>query len=667
MPSLSVSPLLGALLLIGSLIALWMAGVRLASPWAPNGLERALSVCVTVAAAVTIEALALGPFSLGTDPPALAIVSVALLILARAALPPPAETMWRELAEAVGGAGRIGRMAIGAAAGLALTWAGFALAEPSLDLDSVFFHLPEVSAWIDGGQPGSAELISNQYPIGNYPSTNEVIMAWAGGISSNVTPVLLWPSLLTLLLGLATVLALRSLGCRWVETALATAAVLLLPLVYEAVTGLDSDLASITWVAVSVSLCVPVATGRAAPELLAFAIVALGLAVGIKTSVVPLGALALLAALVMARRRPRLPAIGISLLVALMVGGIWYLRNLAEHGSLLWPFVDLPGGDPLPQGIAALTTSFAERPLATLDGRVSIYLDQLGAAPLLLAAALILPLLIRDRRLLLGAGAVAISLLLWSIAPATGEAPGPDGLFFSVTGVRYMMSTILLATGVIAVIASGSGRLALVARATLAVAVVWGLVELFAGRDGAPPVWLLIAGPLAGIVLTGAIGTFGSRAGNRSVGAIPAAVAAGLAGMALIAVLAVYPGYFLDRFADRSSAEDPLADARGLFGELAGWFEDQSEYRDGDSPITFSDPLIGPLSGGSFAHELRLIPTGASCEAVESMADGGWVVLSGPVAGTSAPIAACFAGTPPVAELDGSAGAEVRVYRFAQD
>lgn len=135
----------------------------------------------------------------------------------------------------------------------------------------------------------------------------------------------------------------------------------------------------------------------------------------------------------------------------------------------------------------------------------------------------------------------------------------------------------------------------------------------------------------------------------------------------MTSVLVIYPGHFLDRFAERGSADDPLADTRGLFGELVGWFEEQPEYRDGRAPVAFSDPLIGPLAGGSFAHDLRLLPSGASCESLASVAQDGWIVLTGPSAGPSAPLVACFAEVPPIAEFDGSGGIEARIYRFPRD
>lgn len=646
------------LFLAGSLAALWLAATRVVSPVAPAGLDRLLATAATVATVAGIEALVLGRIGLGTDPVALAAASLALWGLARSALPRPSLPLGRELARTWGEASVAGRTAVGLGLGVAVAVAAYFLLEPTVDPDSVFYHLPEVSAWIESGRPGTVELISAAYPIGEYPSTNELLMAWVGGLSQNVGAVLLWPVAMASLLAIAVVSALRALGCRADVTVAAAAAVLLVPLVAGAVGSLDSDLASAAWVAACVALCASVAARRSPPELLAFAILALGLALGTKTSVVVVGVLALALALFASPRLPSNRYVLIALGGAVAVGGVWYLRNLIEHGSPLWPFVELPFGDPIPAGIDSLSTTFVSRPLATLDGRVGLYLDELGAAVLVLAAAIVLPLLSSDRRLLIGAAFVLLGVGLWSIAPATGETPGAGEPFFTVTGVRYLISTVLLAVIVVALVARRTDPIGVAARVILGVAVVWGLVELASARAGTPPLLVLLAGAAAGALA--------GRLLPASLVLRRATSVAGVAALALVVSLAAYPGIYLDRYGQRADEGDPIQPPV-VIGILASWFEDQVDYRDGTAPVRFSTAIVGPLSGGTFAHDVGLIPAGTACAEVRADAAGGWVVVSvGPDEGSTS-VAGCFDGAEPALEVEIVPGNALEVYEVTSE
>jgi len=635
---------MGAILLAGSLASLWFAATRLVSSQGIAGLPRFLAVSASVAATMMAEGLALGLVGLGTEPAALLASSLALALLAAALLPAVERPARAEILEAWEAAGGRERVAAGAAAGLLVMWGAVALVEPALDFDSTFFHLPEVSAWVIGGHPGSIEPISPTFPIGNYPSTNEVLMSWLGGTSGGVTAVLLWPLWLATLLAAAVLSASRSLGAgRW-DGPLAAAAFLLVPACTAALTSLDSDLASVAWAAVCVGLCAPLLVDRDRVEVAPFAIVAAGLALGTKTSVAPLVVLVLGGALLHAGRRLRPVPVAAGSLVACVAGGVWYVRNLLEHGNPLWPFVDLPVGDPPIAAVSELDGRFIEHPLGTLDGRVGDYLDALGPGPLLLAAAILLPLLSRDRRLMLGSGIVAIGVLAWSLAPVTGDpGSGPQAAYFSVTGVRYLLSAILGAVIVLAMVAGRGGGTGAAARAVLAASVVWGLAELLGGGDALPTAGLVLAAAVAGGLSGLALGRLGTA------GAIAPVAAASLA---IAVALIVYPDRFVERYADGGGSSDPVADTRVLYADLAGWFEEQPRFRDGGGPVAMSNVLVGPLTGGGFDHPLRLLSDDASCGEIRTRASGGWAVLTA-VEGATTPALECFAGETPLRDESG--------------
>ena len=654
--ALTPSSVGGVACLAIALGALAFAAGRLASLVSPAGGERLLASAAVVGTLAVGQSLALGLAGLGTSRAALSAVSLAIGVLAAVALPRPAVPFGEDLRARWEAVAAPGRVAAGAALGVALAWAGFALLRPSLDLDSAYYNLPQIAGWVANGKPGSIELISFYYPIGNYQLTNEVLSTWFGSISGNLGFVLLWPvAAAGLLLG-GTYTTLRALACEVRIAVGAALIVLLIPIVAESLTSFDSDLPSIAWAAVAVALCTRVATGRGSPDLIPFAILALGLAIGTKTTVAPIGLAALIIALIAAPRRPRLAPVLAALAAAVAIGGAWYLRNFIDHGSPLWPFATLPGSDPLPETLDKLSAPFIGSPIDTLENRVDDYFFRLGAGILLVASAIVLPLLTKARGLKLAAGGVALSLMLWMVAPATGEPPEADAEIFQVSGARYLMATILLAIGVLAVVGSRSGRAALAARAVLVVALGWGLVNLAVGRDGVPPGWLLLLGAVAGAAVALLGGVRPLRVAIAAL-AVAFAVAGGLA-------LAAYPDRFLVRFAAYAdSVEDPLEDASATYADLAEWFQGQPDFVEGSDPVYFSDVLVGPLTGGRLAHELVLIRPEASCAEVDDLPSGAWTVVGVPASRVAPPIADCFAASELQLELDTPGGGAFRVYR----
>lgn len=655
----------GSLLLAVALTALWQGATRLASIFVPHGLERVLATVVTVAAVAVAEALALGRVDLGTDPLALAGVSVALGLLATLALPRPQLGPLTELGQWLRGLQRGGRLLIGAGAGFFVAWCAWVLLAPALDIDSVQYHLPESATWIANGNPGSIERLLPRFPVGNYPVTNEVLLAWVGGISRNIAFMLLWAPFSALLLGLAFVTGARCFGATSGWALLGTAVVIGVPIVGDGATRIGTDLAATTWLAVAAALAFSASERRRSPRLLAFAIVALGLAIGTKTFTAPLGLIALVVAgWRMRERLPRPAPIVAAVAAAVAVGGVWYIRNLLDHGSPLWPFLSLPGSDPLPPGFDGADSRFISQPLATLEGNVGEYLGLLGPAPLLLAAALLLPLLLRSRGALVAAGAVAISLLAWVNAPFTGDTGAIAADLLAISTVRYLMPAIVLAIAILAVLAtagaasgSAAARAAPAARITLSAALGWGLAELALGRDGVPALWALGVGALLGALLAAASAPRMSRVAVR--GGLLAL------GAGVVLALAVYPSRFLELYTVDGEVEDPLTDTRVTFGPLVRWFEREPGFTEGDAPVYFEPTIVGPLVGGQLQHEVTLLEPGLDCDSVRERADGGYIVFRLVAAGFGEPpppALRCFAGEPERVRIPTEAGGSLVVY-----
>ncbi|HVE69520.1 MAG TPA: hypothetical protein VNB64_13165, partial [Solirubrobacteraceae bacterium] len=269
-------------LLGAAVAALFGAGSRVAARATAVPLERAVSAVVLAAAAAVTQALALGLVGLGTDPIALGLAAGATWVLARWRLPEPpgrglstaALERWRELGPAE-------RAALGAAAGALGAWGVWALHRPAIGLDGVVYHLTEIVGWVHSGRPGEIQRITYEYPVGNYPVTNEVLLAWATGLARSFVP----GALSTLAaLGLALTagwMGLRALGVARVAAALALAAVVTLPLTVQQLGGPNTDLPALAWLVTAGALC---ACAARRPALLAVALVAAALAVGTKTT-----------------------------------------------------------------------------------------------------------------------------------------------------------------------------------------------------------------------------------------------------------------------------------------------------------------------------------------------------------------------------------------------
>ncbi|HLM27532.1 MAG TPA: hypothetical protein VK304_11265 [Thermoleophilaceae bacterium] len=574
------------------------------------------------ASVAIVQALALGLVALGADSLVLVAAALAAWVAVRMLVPVPRVSLGSAVAASWRARSRPEQIALGALAGLSLAWTVWLLRHPSIGFDSSLYHYTQVAQWLENGRPGSQGTISHGLPFGSYPLTSEVLQAWPTAIARSFVPLSLLPPLTWLLFAGAGWLALRELGAPRPATGLALAAVLTTPWVVRELNEPLGDLASLAWLATGAAL---VLAARRRPPLLAGAVVAAGLAVGVKTTaLVP--ALALLAVggfLLRGRLRPLARPLLAAAVLAGVTGGVWYLRNLFQHGSPTWPFMAAPWGDPVPPFVDLIDTRFSQRPLATLDGRLSEYASVLAGSIVGLVGGALAPALSRRRAVWIAAAVSVGSLVAWTLAPVTGlsettDVPGIE--FWSLSTTRYLLPAATAGAAALA-LAARAGRFARgAALGALAVACLWNLAEV--GQLGLPFVPRARV-PLAGIVAGAAAAAClpllrGLPRPPRRLGqaAVPAAaLSAGLL-MALAA-----PGY-LER-------HGTVRDSTSVDGRrLTVWFARQPAFEHDDEPVyTAGRFLSAQLAGAGFQHRLELLPRDASCREVARAAERGWLVV----------------------------------------
>ena len=601
------------LLLSGALAALAGAGARGASRLSTGPLERIVAAAVLAAAAAAIEVLALGLVKLGASPVALSASAAVTWLAARRLVPPPDVSLWQQLLTAWDSLSPARRFGAGAVVGAGIAWTVWLLRYPGYGWDGLTYHIPEIVAWLHSGAPGSIEQVLPGAPVGNYPLTNEVLLTWGTGISRSLVWITVWPSLMLALLAASSWLGLRALHVPRLATAFAAGSVCAAPLLTSAqMNGPNTDLPALSWLAAAAGLCAA-ATRQDRAELLAPALLAAAFAVGTKTTAAPLAVIVvgIAAYRLRSRLRPLATPLALAVCGAVVVGGVWYLRNLVEHGSPTWPFFTTPWGDPPPHALEIGNTTFLQRPLETLRrfGDPGYVTDNFLAGLVVLAGALVAPFLTRRRGVATAGAATALSLVLWANAPVTGSPTfsGAEAAF--LVSPRYLMPGVGAATVTLALAARDGGRrTAPLWTALLAGALCLNVWQLFAlGYPSTPsPVT-----PLAGALLGGAAALAAQRlpwgAFSRPAGALAAIVALG-------AVLAVAAPGLVDRHARMD-----LGDAG-----VVRWFTGPAS--DG-RPIHMAPVMWGVLASADLGRQIEPIPRHEPCRQIAANARKGWVIV----------------------------------------
>jgi hypothetical protein len=247
---------------------------------------------------------------------------------------------------------------------LAIGFVGLALLrsllqDPIEDYDSLAFHLPIMTTWY---QSGSLSIPLHWDKYVHYPFSWEVlctIFLFPFGEDYLVA----FPNLVAwIIFGLSVYLLSRTIGVNRLCSMAAGVLVMLLPIMREHVTSLHIDLPLGAFFLCSLYYMISYLNNRSSLDLFLF-IASIGMVCGIKTSGLVYGLallcpIALLASRLIARngssdnmvRRPSL-ALGVGIGVALLVGAVWYIRNLIEVGNPLGFVTVRVGGVILFQGI----------------------------------------------------------------------------------------------------------------------------------------------------------------------------------------------------------------------------------------------------------------------------------------------------------------------------
>jgi hypothetical protein len=605
--------LVDQLLLIVSVTALALAGWRTAGPAVDRGLLRLAAAVPAAASVALISALVLGLFGLGASPVALCLVAVgdwlATRVLVAGHGPPASEQLVRWCAELPSW----GRAARAALLGAAIGYLVWVLRYPVVGLDALADHLALPVEWVHNGAPGSLVTVNVAIPFQNFPVAHEVLVGWVIGISRTLSAAMLVTPATLVLLALSVRAGLKAVGVPSAIGWLATASAASVPIVVAQLAGPNNDLHATAWLACTAAI---VAGSDRRPKLLAFAVLAAGLAVGTKTTPIPLALLVL--AIGCWRSRSALRGVALPLAgacaMAIVTGGLWYLRDLIDHGAPLWPVSSAPDGDPVPPALRAIDPTFLAHVSATLHGRLEDYGKALAGGLVALLGALAAPLWIRRRASACAAVVVLVALLIWAASPYTGNF---NSTILALGATRYMMPVLVAA--IVAVALSGLWA-KWPATILLAVALAVNLDRDWTLKfPVAPsPRELILAGAIAAatvLILETAMRTTPRIRSPVLTHLAPAlmTVAAGT----LVAALLVPADGFLSRHAATDQADSGLV----------RWLDSRAAFRSGHETVLVGPAELAVLTGARLGHRVTVLDERESCGTVRASLRDAWLVL----------------------------------------
>lgn len=315
-----------------------------------------------------------------------------------------------------------------------------------LDPDSLHYHLPFAARFARSGWTTDIAYVSAGDAAPYHPATAELLhglglVAWRVEV---LTLVLNFGALALALLAAAALGAVRGRGAASVA---ATAAILALPMLGRDQAGSPyNDVLAIAFLLAGVAFAAWALDDRRVPLTggLALGGVALGLAVGTKTTTLIPAALVVIAVAALAGS-PRAAGSRLAWLLptAVLTAGYWPLRNLAQVGNPLPAALPVFPRPPMPAlvGIEESVAHYLTDPdvvrqyyLPGLEYAIGPAILLVAALVLVAAAAAVLPP--RDGLRQLFGAAMLLALLAYLVTPTTAGGPDGDPVLFRFN-VRY--------------------------------------------------------------------------------------------------------------------------------------------------------------------------------------------------------------------------------------
>lgn len=624
-----------------------------------RGDLRFIGTGVLFVAVAVAEVLLAGTVGLGGNAAVITGVAVIVAIVTRLLVPASGPTSASLARSGWARLSAVGRVGLGAAAGAITVETVYLMFRSAIGTDGLISHLGEPAMWVTDGRPGSMHPTISGFAFEAYPKTGEVLFSWAIGTAR--TPVATTFVMIggLVLLAVAAWSALRQLDVSQCMAVTIATSLALCPIVVTQVGGPNTDLFTLTWILCIAALCLGamIDTG-----LLPIALVCGGVAVGTRTTAIPVVLVALAVAFWMRRRAllGHLFSLSLAAATTLGIGVVWYLQDLAVYHAPLYPFSSFPDGPPVPKVISALDANFLHDPRGALRvAHVSGYAHALGAG-LVLAAGVVLTLIllptVREtrlrRRLAVAVLASVAEAVIWSITPYTGYSGNPSaGVVYVLAGTRYLMPGVAIFAMTVGLATRAKGVLGHLAT-TLAIAdVVIDVWALHRFQLGFRPVavTILVA------VLIGAAAGYATAVRRRPAG-LPSLARIAIPGVLLIATIATATAAthgYLNRhitLVRQLHIDEP---------DVLAALDQQPAWHDGHLPVATGPVADALLAGPTFNHPLHVITQSWSCTQVQAAAREGWVILPSKVVTSTVPGVTpydrmkCLADKTPRFEADG--------------
>jgi hypothetical protein len=399
------------------------------------------------------------------------------------------------------------------------------------------------------------------------------------------------------------------MGASQIASQAGVVALLTTPLLLVGLSSHSTDASSLAWMLIAGGL---IACSREQPLLLVPAVLAAALSIGTRTQSAPVLVALAIWALVIHRSgrtlRPYRKHLTAAALLAILIGAFWYLRNIASHGSPLWPTVGTPWGDPRATYFDN-APRFFEQPLGYLT-HVLNHRVKSGGIPLLVVG-MVTPLLTRRTAARFCALVAGLGTALWMFTPFSGETD------FATT--RYLFPVMAASMAGLVLAGGTRGWLLIATILFLLASAAWNMFQLTGPIDGFVHPIYLVAGASAGGLIAYAV----PERWPAKLLSAPAILRAAVVAACLTALLIAFAPGFLQRHLEIESERART----NTVVPLARWLSGQRSFINEGDTVAMTWSLYGPLTGDRLQHPLVLLKDDAPCATFDNHAARDWLLL----------------------------------------